>query len=56
ARKAAKEISKVFKSENEELCKQKIKLEAILARKLKPKIDLEDAKEIIKLLKENMAI
>ncbi|CAG8762971.1 17860_t:CDS:2, partial [Dentiscutata erythropus] len=52
AKETAKEISKVFKSKIERPFKQKMELETILEKKLKPKINLEDAKEIIKLLKE----
>ncbi|CAG8543978.1 12521_t:CDS:2 [Cetraspora pellucida] len=56
AKETAKEISEVFKDKIKESCKQKAKFETILEKTLKPKIDLEDAKMIIKLLKANGAI
>ncbi|KAF0512881.1 secA DEAD-like domain protein [Gigaspora margarita] len=56
AKETAKEISEVFKSKIKGSYKQKIRHETILERKLKPKIDLKDARKIIMLLEERNII
>ncbi|CAG8720094.1 5271_t:CDS:2, partial [Ambispora leptoticha] len=56
SRETAKEISEVFKNKLKELCEQKVSFEIILEGKLKPKINLKDAKAIVKLLKETTVI
>ncbi|CAG8752309.1 28730_t:CDS:2, partial [Gigaspora margarita] len=56
AKETAKKISEVFKSKLKGSYKQKIRLELVLQKKLKPKIDLEDARKIIMLLEERKII